>query len=123
LEITPRVFKFSSKLFEFSLMNALLFFEEKKVESNIDDKMKTGFDQFLVCMDSYLDLIKISEIDSAQTKVIIYGSVTLENSAIMRVNSSYHQNPWFSNISVVINSEELFEYVSDQGVYYGQVCI
>ncbi|CAI2200256.1 18353_t:CDS:1, partial [Funneliformis geosporum] len=41
---------------------------EKKVETNIDDKMKTGFDQFLVCMDSYLDLIKISKIDSAQTK-------------------------------------------------------
>ena len=55
--------------------------------------MKTGFDQFLACMDSYLDLIKISKIDSAQTKVIIYGSITLENDAIMRANSSYHQNP------------------------------
>ena len=123
MKITPRAFKFSSKLFEFSLINAFLFFEEKKVETNINDKMKTGFDQFLVCMNSYLDLIKISEIDSAQTKVIIYGSVTLENGAIMRANSSYHQNPWFSNISVVMNSEELFEYVSDQGVCYGQVFI
>ena len=101
----------------------LYFLRKKKVETNIDDKMKTGFDQFLVCMDSYLDLIKISEIDSAQTKVIIYGSVTLENGAIMRANSSYHQNPWFSNISVVMNSEELFEYISDQGVCYGQVFI
>jgi len=104
-------------------MNAFVFFEEKKVETNIDDKMKTGFEQFLVYMDSYLDLIKISEIDSAQTKVIIYRSVTLENGAIMRANSSYHQNPWFSNISVVMNSEELFEYVSDQGICYGQVFI
>jgi hypothetical protein len=93
LEITPRAFKFSSKLYEFSLMNALSFFEEKKIEPNIDDKMKTGFDQFLACMDSYLDLIKISEIDIAQIKIIIYGSVTLENGAIMRANNSYHQNP------------------------------
>jgi hypothetical protein len=104
-------------------MNAFVFFEEKKVETNINDKMKTGFEQFLVCIESYLDLIKIFEIDSAQTKVIIYGSVTLENGAIMHANSSYHQNPWFSNISVVMNSEELFEYVSDQGVCYEQVFI
>ena len=123
MEITPRAFKFSSKLYEFSLMNALSFFEEKKIEPNIDDKMKTGFDQFLACMDSYLDLIKISEIDIAQIKIIIYGSVTLENGAIMRANNSYHQNPWFSNISVIMNSEELFEYSSDQGVCYGQVFI
>jgi hypothetical protein len=68
----------------------LYFLRKKKVETNIDDKMKTGFEQFLVCMDSYLDLIKISEIDNAQTKVIIYGSVTLKNGTIMRANSSYH---------------------------------
>ena len=73
-------------------------------------------------MDSYLDLINIS-IDDIQTKIIIFGSVTLENGAIICANSNYHKKPWFSNIAIVMDSEEFFDYVSDKGVCYGQVII
>ncbi len=53
---------------------------------------------------------------------MIYGSVTLENGTIMHVTSSFHNRSWFSNISVRINSKELFEYLSDEGhICYGQV--
>ena len=74
-------------------------------------------------MDSYLDLINISKIDNIQIKVIIFESVTLENSAIIYANSSYHKKPWFSNIAIVMNSEEFFDYASDKGICYGQVII
>ena len=41
----------------------------------------------------------------------------------MRATNSYHKRSWFSDISVRMNSEELFEYASDKGICYGQVII
>ena len=41
----------------------------------------------------------------------------------MHASNSYHGNPWFSNVSVRMNSDELFDYISDQGICYGQVII
>jgi hypothetical protein len=55
--------------------------------------------------------------------VTIYGSVIIENGAIIHAINSYHGKPWFSNISVHIDSGEIFDYDSDQGVCYGQVII
>ena len=56
-------------------------------------------------------------------KVKVYGSVTLENLAIVRANNKYYGKPWFSNVSVLMNIDELFEYASDKGVCYGQVIV
>ena len=51
---TSYSFKFTIKLFEFLLTNASIFFAEKNSEPNIDDKMKTGFANFLDCLNLYL---------------------------------------------------------------------
>ena len=47
-------FKFTTKLFEFLLKNASIFFAEKNSEPNINDKMKIGFANFLDCLNLYL---------------------------------------------------------------------
>ncbi|RGB30185.1 hypothetical protein C1646_765685 [Rhizophagus diaphanus] len=89
---TPHAFKLSSKLIEFSLTNIHTFIAEKYSDSNIDDKMKTGFNNFEACLNWYLD--ELSDISSADdSKVTIYGSVTLENGAIMRATNSYYKRP------------------------------
>lgn len=120
LTITPRAFKFTAKLFEFSLKDASEFFERKDSEPNIDDKMKTGFANFLECLNLRLQQSDITS--ASEDKVTIYGSVTLENGVIMRATNSFHNRSWFSNVSVRMNSEEIFEYLSDEGhICYGQV--
>ena len=84
--------------------------------------MKIGFSKFLNCLDLYLD----QQIDMAninESNISIYGSVTLENGAIIRATSSFHGKPWFSNISICMNSDELFDYTSNQGICYEQVII
>lgn len=97
-----------------------MFFEEKDLDPEIDDRMKTGFTKFVESLNLYLD--QLPNIASAnEFSVKIYGSVTLENLSIMRANSKYYGKPWFSNVSVRMNSDELFEYTSDQGICYGQV--
>jgi hypothetical protein len=117
----PQVFKFSSKLFEFSLTNMYTFVVERISDSNINDKMKTGFNKFENCLNTYLDQLDISSAEDG--KVTIYGSVTLENGAIMRATNSFHKKSWFSDISVRMNFEKLLQYSSDQGICYGQVII
>jgi hypothetical protein len=103
-------------------MDMHTFITERASDSNIDDKMRTGFNKFENCLNVYLDqLSNISSVDDS--KVTIYGSVTLENGAIMRATNSYHKRPWFSDVSVRMNFEELLDYSSDEGICYGQVII
>jgi hypothetical protein len=88
--------------------------------------MAAGFSNFSYCLSSYISQLEVGEISEDEideSEVTIYGSVTLENGAIMRASNSYHGNPWFSNVSVRMNSDELFDYVSDQGICYGQVIV
>jgi len=81
--------------------------------------MKTGFEKFLECLDLYLELLNNPTIDEARIR--IYGSVTLSNGAIVRATSNFHNREWFSEVAVSMSSEESDDYISDQGVCYGQV--
>ena len=113
-------FTFTAKLFEFNLTDVMTFFEEKDLDLKIDDKIKTGFTKFLNSLNLFLDLqLDIISIDESSVK--IYGSVTLKNDAIVHATNSYYSKPWFSNMSVRMNSDELFKYDSDHGICYGQV--
>ncbi|CAB4407649.1 unnamed protein product [Rhizophagus irregularis] len=112
----PHIFKFTAILFEFLLKDAHDFFVE---QANIDDKMRSGFDNFLECLNLYMDHESIAN----ESQVTIYRSVIIENGAIMRATNSYYGRPWYSNVSVRMNSDELFDYASDQGICYRQVLL
>ena len=110
----PCASKFSATLLNFKLRDADTVFGEKDSDPEIDDRMKTGFTNFLECLNLYLDLQ--SGITSVNESVVhIYKSVTLENGAIIRTTNKYYGKPWFSNISVRMNSNE--------GICYGQVIV
>ena len=70
---------------------------------------------------SYLDLFDFTIDITGETKINVYGSVTLENGSVMRATNSFHNKPWFSDIAISMDSEELNDYLSDQGLCYGQV--
>jgi len=79
--------------------------------------MKTGFEKFLECLDLYLELLNNPTIDEARIR--IYGSVTLSNGAIVRVLLAIFTT--VSEVAISMSSEESDDYISDQGVCYGQV--
>jgi hypothetical protein len=81
--------------------------------------MQIGFKKFLECLDLYLDLLENPIIDESRVK--IYNSITLENKTIIRATSDYHNKAWFSNIAILMDSEESDNYISDKGICYGQV--
>ena len=77
-------------------MDADTVFREKDSDPEIDDRMKTGFTNFLECLNLYLDLQ--SGITSVNESVVhIYKFVTLENDAIIRAINKYYGKSWFSN--------------------------
>ena len=83
--------------------------------------MLIGFKDFLTCLNSYLDLFDFAIDLTGETRVHIYGSVTLEDRSIMHATNSFHSSPWFSNIAISMDSEESDDYLSDQGLCYEQV--
>ena len=86
--------------------------------NDIDGRIIIGFSNFLECLNLYkIDNFEISN----ESKVIIYGTIVLENGAIMRATNKYHNKAWFSNIAISMDSEESNDYISDQGICYGQV--
>jgi hypothetical protein len=53
----------------------------------------------------------------------IFGTVIIENGGIVRATNKYHNTSWFSDISIKMNSEELYDYMTDDGICYGKVII
>src|SRR5256885_5460073 len=70
-------------------------------------------------MSGSISRINNSTIDEARIR--IYGSVTLSNGAIVRATSNCHNKECFSEVAISMSSEESDDYISDQGVCYGQV--
>ena len=92
------------------------------MDPKIDDKMKIGFTKFLDSLNLYLDQLSgLTFVDKC--KINIFGSVTLENGAIMRAINQYFNKPWFSDVSVRMDPDESFDYSSDKGICYGQVIV
>ena len=101
------------------LKDAHDFFVKQEENPNINNKMRSGFEKFSECLNLYMDHKNIAD----KSKATIYGSVIIENGAIIRATNSYYGKPWFSNVSIRMDSDELFDYASDQGICYGQVII
>ena len=119
--ITPQIYQFSNKLWDFKSENL----NESICEilwSNleIDEKMRNGFKNLEKSLKIYLELLNLS-IESFS--LTIFGSITIENGAIIRATNKYHNKPWFSDIAITMNSEELFDYTTDKGICYGQIII
>ena len=83
--------------------------------------MQRGFSKFLDCLDLYLELLNINDHSINESWIIIYGSVTLSNGTIVCATSNFHNREWFSEVAISMSSEESDDYISDQGVCYGQV--
>ncbi|RHZ64531.1 hypothetical protein Glove_323g40 [Diversispora epigaea] len=116
---TPMAFVYTAKLFDFDLSESMI--EQNKKDLNLDKKMIKGFEKFIDCLKVYLNILNIISAEGCRIK--IYSSVTLKNGAILRTKNDFHHRPWFSNIAVNMNEEELSEYLSDKGICYAQTLL
>ena len=73
--------------------------------------------------DSLKSYLEISNHSIKHFLLTIFGSITIENGAIIRATNKYHNKPWFSDVAITMDSEEIFDYKTDEGLCYGQVII
>ncbi|RHZ90022.1 hypothetical protein Glove_9g51 [Diversispora epigaea] len=121
LHKTPTALIYTSKLFEFKLLEASIFFEQQKKNSDLTENMIKGFAKFLECLDSFFDMLDI--ISAEDCRIKIFGSITLKNINILRATNKFQNQPWFSNIAIAMNDAELFEYQSDNETCYAQTLL
>ena len=118
---TPHVYKFLNKLWDFESTNINeSIIEILRSNTEINAKMKRGFKNLERILKVYFELLNVS-IESYL--LTIFGSVIIENGAIIRAANKYHNRSWFSDVAITMNSEELFDYKSDEGLCYGQVLL
>ncbi|RHZ48490.1 hypothetical protein Glove_549g7 [Diversispora epigaea] len=105
LHKTSTALIYTSKLFEFKLLEASIFFEQQKKNLDLTENM-------------------IKDIISAEDcRIKIFGSVTLKNINILRATNKFQNRLWFSNITIAMDDAELFEYQSDNGTCYAQTLL
>ncbi|RHZ89213.1 hypothetical protein Glove_18g164 [Diversispora epigaea] len=56
---TPTALIYTSKLFEFKLLEASIFFEQQKKNPDLTENMIKSFIKFLECLDSFFDMLDI----------------------------------------------------------------
>lgn len=113
---TPVAFTYTAKLFDFDFSETII--NEHRNNPNLNENMLKGFAKFVDCLGSYLELFNAT---SEGCGIKIYSSVTLKNGAILRAVNNFHNRPWFSNIAINMNIEELSDYQTDSGICYAQV--
>ncbi|RHZ47919.1 hypothetical protein Glove_564g7 [Diversispora epigaea] len=118
---TPRALTYIAKLFIINFSNITELCNQQKNNPNINETMRKGFKEFQNCLYEYLSELKKSFTEGSLIK--IFDSVTLKNGAILRATNKFHGRPWFSNIAVAINNEELSKYQSDKGICYAQTLL
>ncbi|RHZ83390.1 hypothetical protein Glove_95g39 [Diversispora epigaea] len=69
---------------------------------------------------AFVYIAKLFDFDLSESMI---DSVTLKNGAILHTKNDFHHRPWFSNIAVNMNEEELSEYLSDKGICYAQTLL
>ncbi|RHZ87464.1 hypothetical protein Glove_34g107 [Diversispora epigaea] len=110
---TPVAFTYTAKLFDFNFSEAII--NEHRDNPKLNKNMSKGFAKFIDCLNSYLKLLNTT---SEDCRIKIYSSVTLKNSVILRAVDNFHDRPWFSNIAINMNIEELSDYQTDNGICY-----
>ena len=112
-------YKFTNLIWTFDLNNAQEFINQVLRNYISDSKIHYGLENFLKHLFLYFD--STNQINSKNYIVKIYSSVILENGSIIRATENFYEKAWYSNVAVAMDSEELFEYLSDQGNCYGKV--
>ncbi|RHZ49269.1 hypothetical protein Glove_526g35 [Diversispora epigaea] len=103
LHKTPTALIYTSKLFEFKLLEASIFFEQQKKNPDLTENMIKGFAKFLECLDLFFDMLDI--ISAEDCRIKIFGSIRRKAIIKRRVTEELHKTP-----TALIYTSKLFEF-------------
>ncbi|KAF0540929.1 hypothetical protein F8M41_006029 [Gigaspora margarita] len=112
-------FKFTNLIWTFDLNNTQEFIDQRLKNYRPNSKIYSGLEHLLKYLTIYFSSTNQINIDNYI--INIYSSVTLKNGSIIRATDNFYGKAWYSNVAVAMNPEELLEYLTDEGICYGQI--
>jgi len=80
-----------------------------------------GMENLINSLDTFLDNTSITSIDNDDSFIRLYKSATLQSTDIIHADASYNNTPWFSDVAIVMDTNETIHYTTDQGACFGKV--
>jgi hypothetical protein len=82
-----------------------------------------AFNQFLPTLDKFFDLINLTEsvINHLIVSIKWYRSAVISSGDTIRANSNWYCQPIFDNISINMDSNEIEDYTTFDGLCFGKV--
>ena len=109
---------------KFSLEKFEEFFNNYKLNNTLAQEALTALDRFIPSLNEFFDLCEdlTEEMLIGNTEVNWYSYVNIESSGdYIRAKSMYYNKPSFSDVSINISGEEIEDYNTDMGAYFGKV--
>ena len=92
----------------------------KKSENVPHANFIEGLSQIILALDIFLDTSS-QDSESDEFCIKVYDAVHLENGQILRTTGEFHGKEWFSNVAVTPADDQVEQYNSDEGAWYGKV--
>lgn len=82
-----------------------------------------AFNQFLLTLDKFFDLINLAEFITTHLIVSVkwYGSAVISSGDMVRANSNWYGQPIFDNVSINMDSNEIEDYTTYDKLCFGKV--
>lgn len=98
------------------------FVKSYKTNNFLASEVVEAFNYFLPALDGFLELLEdFNKLNNTLIVIKWYSSAVISSSDTIRANSSWYQQAVFDNISVNMNSNEVEDYVTNDGMCYGKV--
>ena len=106
----------------FMLSSFYEFVETYKANNDLATEAIDAFDHFIPTLDRFFDFLEdFNEINNATIFIKWYNSAVISSSDTIRANSNWYHQAVFDNISINMNSNEIENYVTNDGMCFGKV--
>jgi len=114
----------NSEIATFKLSSFDEFVTSHQADNSLASEAIMAFNQFLPALDKFFDLYKeLTEHNVNSDDVIVkwYKAAVISSGDVIRAISNWYQQEVFDNISVNMSPEEIKDYITYDGTYFGKV--
>lgn len=101
-----------------SFDNFVLSYQNK---TSLAPEVLEAFNQFLPALDKFFDLMDSIEFNTNGLIIKWYGSAVISSGDTIRAISNWYNQPIFDNISINMDSNEIEDYTTYDGLCFGKV--
>ncbi|PKY62910.1 hypothetical protein RhiirA4_490315, partial [Rhizophagus irregularis] len=113
----------NGKIFTFELSSFDKFVSSYRNTTTLASEAFEAFNQFLPTLDKFFNLINLAEFITTHLIVSVkwYRSAVISSRDTVRANSNWYGQPIFDNVSINMDSNEIEDYTTYDGLCFGKI--